>query len=329
VVVCRNSAEAKARFGIDDGTSGVCYTRTGRRFFDSDSLQQEFIRRLQETITQADLWEALQTDWLCLDSELMPWNAKARQLLIDQYAPVAVAGRVATSAALSVVEQTVARGIDVTPVRERLQQLTGDIADYQRAYGHYCWTVDGLTGVRLAPFHLLASEGRVHADKDHGWHMTTLARLAAVNSELLVATPWREVDVLSEEDIAAAVSWWTNRTDQGGEGMVVKPHTFIASGPRGLVQPTVKCRGREYLRIIYGPDYTRPVNLMRLKQRGLGHKRSMAQREFALGIEGLERFVRPLAPAAPVFPVCGTLDKNRNGCLSTCLRSPVRLSILD
>jgi protein phosphatase len=36
--------------------------------------------------------------------------------------------------------------------------------------------------------------------------------------------------------------------------MVVKPPEHIAHGPRGLVQPALKCRGREYLRIIYGPD---------------------------------------------------------------------------
>ena len=81
-------------------------------------------------------------------------------------------------------------------------------------------------------------------------------------------------------------------TTAGGEGMVVKPKDFVARGRRGLVQPAVKCRGREYLRIIYGPDYTTPVNLERLRARALGGKRSAARREFALGIEGLERFVR-------------------------------------
>ncbi|MCE9555056.1 MAG: polynucleotide kinase-phosphatase [Planctomycetes bacterium] len=292
VVVCRNEATAGARFGVDDGTCGVCYTRTGRRFFESSALQQEFMRRLQDAIGQAGLWDALESDWLCLDCELMPWNAKARQLLIDQYAPVAVAGRVATTAALGTVEQTIARGIELGTIRERLAQSSNDIADYSRAYGHYCWAVEGLEGVRLAPFHLLASEGQVHADKDHRWHMNTLARLAEVQPDWLVATPWREVDLLSEQEIDAATDWWSQQTAAGGEGMVVKPHSFIARGPRGLVQPAVKCRGREYLRIIYGPDYTRTENLARLKNRGLGHKRSMAQREFALGLEALERFVR-------------------------------------
>ena len=47
--------------------------------------------------------------------------------------------------------------------------------------------------------------------------------------------------------------------------MVVKPSDFVAKGGAGLVQPAVKCRGREYLRIIYGPEYTAPEHLERLR----------------------------------------------------------------
>ena len=74
--------------------------------------------------------------------------------------------------------------------------------------------------------------------------------------------------------------------------MVVKPSEWVMRGKKGLVQPAVKCRGREYLRIIYGPDYTADEHLRRLRTRSLGRKRSLALREFALGIEALERFVR-------------------------------------
>jgi protein phosphatase len=74
--------------------------------------------------------------------------------------------------------------------------------------------------------------------------------------------------------------------------MVVKPLSFVSRGKRGILQPAIKCRGREYLRIIYGLDYTLPDNLTRLRERGLGTKRSLALREFALGVEGLERFVK-------------------------------------
>jgi protein phosphatase len=72
-------------------------------------------------------------------------------------------------------------------------------------------------------------------------------------------------------------------TVASGEGMVVKPRDFIARGRKGPVQPAVKCRGPEYLRIIYGPEYDAPEHLVRLRSRGLGRKRSLAMREFLLG----------------------------------------------
>jgi protein phosphatase len=73
--------------------------------------------------------------------------------------------------------------------------------------------------------------------------------------------------------------------------MVVKPLNFVVRGRKRLVQPALKCRGQEYLRIIYGPEYTAPEHLKRLRQRGLGTKRSLALGKSALGVEGLERFL--------------------------------------
>ncbi len=133
----------------------------------------------------------------------------------------------------------------------------------------------------------------MHVDRDHVWHMETLKRVAEKDaSGLLLATPYRVVNVTDARSVAKGVKWWEELTGAGGEGMVVKPMEFVTKGLRGLVQPAVKCRGREYLRIIYGPEYTLPEHLGVLQKRGLGAKRSLALREFALGVESLERFVR-------------------------------------
>lgn len=129
-------------------------------------------------------------------------------------------------------------------------------------------------------------------DKDHGWHMETLAGLCSGQEQVLAATPCQVVDLDDEASCSEATSWWEDLTGRGGEGMVVKPWDFVVANRKGLVQPALKCRGREYLRIIYGPEYTASEHLERLRERGLGTKRSLALREFALGIEGLERFVR-------------------------------------
>jgi len=122
--------------------------------------------------------------------------------------------------------------------------------------------------------------------------MQTLGAVCAQDPALLLATPFLKVDLTDAESQQAAAKWWEELTAAGGEGMVVKPLAFVARGRRGLAQPALKCRGREYLRIIYGPEYTMAENLTRLRSRGLNAKRSLALREFALGIEGLERFVR-------------------------------------
>ena len=195
------------------------------------------------------------------------------------------------SAAVAALQRAGARG-DAT--RELLQRYRAraTMADaYAHAYRRYCWPVASVDDLRIAPFHLLATEGSVHADRDHGWHMQTLAELCAGRDQLLQATPFRTVDLDGEAARDAATAWWEALTEAGGEGMVVKPWDYAAVHRGRLMQPALKCRGREYLRIIYGPEYTAEEHLQRLRERGVGSKRSLAVREFALGIEGLERFV--------------------------------------
>ena len=121
--------------------------------------------------------------------------------------------------------------------------------------------------------------------------MEILGKLAVQDQEILVATPHRVLSLDAAEEVSKAVQWSEELTESGGEGMVVKPLSFVAKNRRGLIQPAVKCRGKEHLRIIYGPEYTAQRNLERLRSRGLSAKRSLALREFALGMEGLHRFV--------------------------------------
>jgi len=163
---------------------------------------------------------------------------------------------------------------------------------YAVAYRRYCWPVRAVSDLRYAPFHLLASEGKAHVDRDHLWHMTTLAELVPPGAPVLFATPHLVVDAGDAAAVEQACQWWEQMTGTGFEGMVVKPLDWVARGRKGLVQPAVKVRGREYLRIIYGPEYTRTDNLNRLRQRHVGLKQSLAAREFALGLEALERFAR-------------------------------------
>jgi protein phosphatase len=300
VVLCRDNATAVRRFGIDRDGAGIIYTRTGRRFFEDRTVEAALLEHLRSACTSAGFWEEFNSDWFCFDCELMPWSAKAQELLKNQYAAVGSAGRAGLTAAVELLEQTVPRFREsqdgaVATLLDRYRNRHQMIIDYVAAYRGYCWPVHSVRDLKLAPFHLLASENKVHIDQDHQWHMLTMSRLAAgvVNEPTpVISTRHRIVDVTDAESETEGIQWWIDLTRAGGEGMVVKPLEFVVRGKHGLVQPAVKCRGPEYLRIIYGPEYDAPENIARLRSRGVGAKRALAIREFALGIEALERFVR-------------------------------------
>ena len=285
VIICKSPAAAKQRFGVTDGRFGICYTRTGRPFFDNIQLETEFLDRIRYTLT--DFWAEFHTDWVCLDCELMPWSVKAQQLLKQQYAPVGCAAKVGLDDAISLLERAQARGIDV-PLAD-YQARSQLVHQYTAAYRHYCWKVESIADLKLALFHILATEGAVHTDKSHPWHLEQIAKLSQLDPELILATAHLTVDTTNSKSVATGIDWWIDRTNQGSEGMVVKPIEYIPS--QRSIQPAIKCRGQEYLRIIYGAEYSRPEHLDRLRQRGLSGKRSLALREFALGIESLDRFV--------------------------------------
>jgi protein phosphatase len=291
VTVCQDETVAEQRFGVRGEGIGICYTRTGRRFFDEGSLETEFLERINAALTRSGFWETFQTNWVCLDCELMPWSAKAQGLIQQQYAPVGAASRQAMSEALAYLEQGRDRGIDVSELLHTYQQRAEGVWRYGDAYRHYCWGVTTLDDLKLAPFHLLATEGTVHINQPHDWHLQQIAQICQQDPALLLATNYRVLDLNDPASLESGVQWWEALTAQGGEGMVVKPMQFIPQATKGLLQPAVKCRGAEYLRIIYGPEYSLPQHLDRLRQRGLSGKRSLALREFALGIEALERFV--------------------------------------
>ena len=271
--------------------SGVLHTRTGRSFFGAE-LTAAFLGRLAVAADKAGLFDELETDWLLLDAELLPWSAKAGDLIRSQYAAVGAAARAALPAAVAALEAAAGRGLAVGDLLDRQRRRAGDAAAFTGVYRRYCWPTDGLSGVSLAPFQLLATAGTTYADRPHAWHLSLADRLAEAEPELVRATRSLAVDVTDPASEAAATAWWEEITAAGGEGMVVKPAANLARGRRGYVQPGLKVRGREYLRLVYGPDYTEPRHLDRLRERSLGRKRGLAVREYALGQEGLERLAR-------------------------------------
>ena len=305
IVICRSSETAEKRFGITDGTRGIIYTRTGRRFFDDAQTETALLDRLDAVLTKTGFWSDFNTDWVCLDTELMPWSEKARGLIRSQYAPTGNAGAGGLSAAVAALEKASARqnvaadfdkvisgeNVDPKALLERFKSKKDDIEHYTKAYREYCWTVKTVDDYRIAPFHILAVEGRVFSREKHVWHMENIRKYITGSDPVFMETPYIQVDTENEDSVKHGVEWWLELTGNGGEGMVVKPEVFTAIENSRLLQPAVKCRGREYLRIIYGAEYLEPEHLSRLKKRSLTRKRTLALKEFSLGMESLSRFV--------------------------------------
>lgn len=306
------------RFGIE--APGAVHTRTGRSFLDGPTTEL-LLARVAAALDAAGTWDALGADWVLLDAEVLPWSLKADQLLRDQYASVGAAARAVMPPALAALAAAEARGVDVGGLRRRTARRATDAELFVDAYRRYRWdtgatgaagsdgAADSLRGVQVAPFQVLASgtsgrpgapgtTGTTYAERDHLWHLDVADRLVAADPALFRTTRRVVVDLADDASRAEGTAWWEELTAAGGEGMVVKPLANLvrrrgAPGKGGgLVQPGLKVRGREYLRIIYGPEYTEERNLERLRERSLGRKRSLALREYALGVEALDRVAR-------------------------------------
>lgn len=292
IVIGEDTAAIGKRFGIVN-SRGIILTRTGRPFFTGPEapLGDALLERLGAALASVEFWKRMESDWACIDAELMPWSAKAQELVDRQYAPVGEAAVKDLHDEVAALKETLARGVDTDALLSRIEMRFQAARQYTDAYRRYVRPVRSVDDLKLAPFHLLATEGRVHVDKEHLWHMSALAEICAADPGVLLPTPHRVVDLNTVEDVESAVAWWEDLTNAGGEGMVVKPLHFVSRDNRGLLQPALKVRGREYLRIIYGPEYSLPENLERLRERAIASKRRLALQEFSLGLEALHRFV--------------------------------------
>ena len=291
LVVARDADAARSRFGIANPEAGVIVTRTGRPFFSEAAVTGALLDRVRAAADATGLWGRFGTDWLMLDAEVLPWSAKAAGLIQQLYAAVGAAGTAALDAACGSMADAARRGVDVEALATRTTSRAGHVAAYVDSYRRYCWDTDGADGVEIAPFQILAAEGEVLARRPHRWHLEEIDALVDYEPGVLRRTDRRFVSLSDDASVQQAADWWHTLTEGGSEGVVVKPAEPSLTGEGAFVQPGIKCRGREYLRIIYGPEYLEPANLERLRQRSVGRKSSLARREFALGIEALDRFV--------------------------------------
>lgn len=279
--------EDAAEQAIGRRTKGIIYTRSGRRFFESEQ-ELEVVTRLHQSLTSNDYFTSHQTEFVLLDAEILPWNLKARELIRHQYAHVAEQALLDREQLKRSLESAVDRVDGVREWYREVSQKLEQAETFKQAFQTYCWDVEDLNAIKIAPFHVLAHSEETFFDKTHEWHMTMNQRFSEMD-ELFLATDYRIIeDAETETDV---IEWWKTMTEDGHEGIVIKPERFLTQVEGKLIQPAIKVRGRKYLSIIYGMDYLEPDNLKRLKKRNVSKKQKLALREFALGIEGVKRFV--------------------------------------
>lgn len=278
----------RAKQYIGKECSGTIYTRTGRRFFQPD-IEKKVIEQLHADLTQSGYFEKYDTSFVLLDAEILPWNLKAKELIRHQYAHVGEIADLGRQKLQEHLQRAIENGRDVEDWMKEVEQLLSQTKTFNEVYPMYCWETDGMDGIKIAPFHTLAHSKETFFDHSHEWHMDQNRELSQISS-LFIETEYRVIT--DETSMQEAIDWWETMTEDGHEGFVVKPEFFLTRNEKGkTVQPAIKVRGRKYLHIIYGMDYLQPENLQRLKQRNVGRKQRNALREFALGMEGIQRFV--------------------------------------
>ncbi|MBK3495945.1 polynucleotide kinase-phosphatase [Viridibacillus sp. YIM B01967] len=285
LLLFKNKEVALQKIGF--ATLGIIYSRTGRRFFERET-EQQVVQSLNEELTAKGYFTKNDTDFVLLDAEIMPWNLKAKELIRSQYAHIAEQAILDRSKLLESLTQGMAARGDLAPWLSQMEEKLEHAEIFKEVFQKYCWNVDDVDAIQIAPFHVLAHSKQTFFGEPHTWHMKQNEAFAE-SSKWFVRTDYRIItDKTSEQEV---VDWWTTITEQGHEGIVIKPEYFITKYKGQLIQPALKVRGRKYLNIIYGMDYTEPANLERLKQRNTGKKQRMALQEFTLGIEGIRRFV--------------------------------------
>ncbi len=281
----KDKTVAKKYTGIE--TLGVIYTRTGRRFFNI-STEEKLVKEINKDLHASNYFEKYNTEYLLLDAEIMPWNLKAKELIRNQYAHVAENALLDRMKLKEKMERAVKKNEELKNWLTEYEHKLENAKVFKDVFQKYCWEIESTNDIQIAPFHLLAHSNMAFFDRSHIWHMEKNREFSKC-SPLFVETDYKVIsDEASEEEV---IKWWEEMTSAGHEGIVIKPETFVAKNKGKLLQPAIKVRGRKYLNIIYGMDYLIPENLNRLKKRNTNKKQKMALREFALGVEGIQRFV--------------------------------------
>lgn len=291
-IICKDSGVASRCFGVQENVGGVLYSRTGQRIFDDTNVEIALINQIRSAIEISGTWEKLKTDWVCLDCELMPLQFDQREDLKKRYAQIGLAGVHSLNEVVKQLRQTKVDG-KANEVLMHFDERLNAVKNFVKIYQQYCCSTKAIENLRLVPFHIMATEGRLHTNKDHFWHLETISKIVKeIPNSFLGRVEYRVVDLNNLKSQKESIDWWEEINNLGGEGIVAKPQTFIVKKQGNLLQPAIKCRGREFLRLTFGPEYTDPISMRILREQNVVGKQIFSLKEFSLGIEAMTRFIQ-------------------------------------
>lgn len=214
----RDERAVQWRFGQPEGAArqGRIWTWRGRAFL--DDAAEVLILRWLAAAEAAGLWLELGSDRALLDAEIMPWSAKAGSLIDGQYAPVGEAARMGLGLAHAALDRTAARLSKASVLAALVAGRRDRAARCDAAWRGYVWDAPRPEDLRVAPFHMLASEGAVHMDRSHDWHTGWNARLSGMDEPVLKATECHLLNASDEVACQGIAAWWEGRTAAGGRG---------------------------------------------------------------------------------------------------------------
>lgn len=285
-IIGRTDAACDARFGV--AAPGMIYDGQGKAFFEP-RLQEPAILLARETLERAGAFERLGAELLIFEALVQPWSLKRQEYMARQALPAATALLGSRGRALEALELAMQRRIPVKALRDAAARDREAALQAQKALQSCTWPVKGIEQVKIVPIQLLASDRTTYVQQDRRWQVTELERWCQESPQFVKC---RRVFVSGHDQERAALELWDTLQQGRGAGMVARTLDAMPRQGGRLEVPVMKIRSRDFLRVVYGPQYLNPDMLQWLRERPVRQLRAVSARECALAAEGLELFVQ-------------------------------------
>lgn len=266
IVATKDKEISRQLFGSDDVIK--IYSKNGYDFFDTTIPSEN---KLMDDIHKELVWFMDHNDLnvIGIEAEILPWCFKAKTMIEKKFL---------VSGMCSLIHSTHS---DKDPSNST--KFLKSLENYNQE-----------DSIRIYPYKLIF-QGKFNGRKfeksingnyiDYQIQLDSLCRLSNVFHPV-------KFQILNISKSYMATTFWHRVAEEGGEGIVVKPLHPTAFLPSGrYIQPALKCRTKDYLRLIYGINYLEKDNFEFLRHRRTADKRRLAMQQFELSQKILYSFI--------------------------------------